>query len=384
LAELQEMKLQRVTDPNIVNEVARQLKICNACRYCEGYCAVWPAMERRRVFQEKDVIFLANLCHNCSDCYTACPFTPPHEFGINIPKAMSEARLESYQKQSTPKATSRLFKKPGRTTELFALTSLGLLFLISTLIGKPSRLVTPQIGLGSFYVIIPYWILISAGLTAGGYVLIAYFLDFRAFCVKIHNGGSFSDFFKPKIAWDAAVDVLNHTYFRGGGTGCSYPKERGSHTFLILHMMIFYGFILAIISTINAAVYQDVLKILPPYEFLTLPVIFGVLGGTLIVVGSTVLLYYKKVSSKELTLEKMRNIDTAFLVILELVSVTGFLTMVLRSSAVLGAVFLIHLAFVLTLFLAAPYGKFVHFVYRFAALENDKLEKINEPILGAA
>ena len=28
-------------------EVARQLQICNACRYCEGFCAVFPAMTRR-------------------------------------------------------------------------------------------------------------------------------------------------------------------------------------------------------------------------------------------------------------------------------------------------------------------------------------------------
>ena len=24
------------------------MTVCNACRYCEGYCAVWPAMELRR------------------------------------------------------------------------------------------------------------------------------------------------------------------------------------------------------------------------------------------------------------------------------------------------------------------------------------------------
>ena len=31
-------------------EVARIMQICNACRYCEGFCAVFPAMERRREF----------------------------------------------------------------------------------------------------------------------------------------------------------------------------------------------------------------------------------------------------------------------------------------------------------------------------------------------
>ena len=28
-------------------EVSRIMTICNACRYCEGFCAVFPAMTRR-------------------------------------------------------------------------------------------------------------------------------------------------------------------------------------------------------------------------------------------------------------------------------------------------------------------------------------------------
>jgi citrate/tricarballylate utilization protein len=31
-------------------EVARQMQICNGCRYCEGFCAVFPAMTRRLEF----------------------------------------------------------------------------------------------------------------------------------------------------------------------------------------------------------------------------------------------------------------------------------------------------------------------------------------------
>ena len=48
------------------DEVARQMQICNACRYCEGFCAVFPAMTRRLEFGKADIHFLANLCHNLS------------------------------------------------------------------------------------------------------------------------------------------------------------------------------------------------------------------------------------------------------------------------------------------------------------------------------
>ena len=37
------------------------LRICNACRYCEGFCAVFPAIERRFTFSEKDLNYLAKI-----------------------------------------------------------------------------------------------------------------------------------------------------------------------------------------------------------------------------------------------------------------------------------------------------------------------------------
>jgi citrate/tricarballylate utilization protein len=57
-------------------EAARQLQICNACRYCEGFCAVFPAMTRRLEFGAADVHYLANLCHGCGACLHACQYAP--------------------------------------------------------------------------------------------------------------------------------------------------------------------------------------------------------------------------------------------------------------------------------------------------------------------
>jgi citrate/tricarballylate utilization protein len=62
-----------VPDFDLVKDGARQMTICNACRYCEGYCAVFPAMEQRRVFTKADLTYLANLCFDCRDCYLRLP-----------------------------------------------------------------------------------------------------------------------------------------------------------------------------------------------------------------------------------------------------------------------------------------------------------------------
>jgi len=61
-----------MSGPELFKDGERQMRICNACRYCEGYCAVFPAMERRRTFTKADLTYLANLCFDCRDCYYAC------------------------------------------------------------------------------------------------------------------------------------------------------------------------------------------------------------------------------------------------------------------------------------------------------------------------
>ena len=65
------------------------MTVCNSCRYCEGFCAVFPAMEMRRAFSDGDLNYLANLCHGCGACYTDCQFSPPHEFNVNVPRTLA-------------------------------------------------------------------------------------------------------------------------------------------------------------------------------------------------------------------------------------------------------------------------------------------------------
>ena len=79
------------------------MTICNACRYCEGYCAVFPALEKRRRFTPGDVVYLANLCHDCQDCYTACMYTAPHEFALNPPQAFAGLREDTYRRYAWPR-----------------------------------------------------------------------------------------------------------------------------------------------------------------------------------------------------------------------------------------------------------------------------------------
>jgi citrate/tricarballylate utilization protein len=81
------------TSSHLTERGLHTLTVCNSCRYCEQYCPVFPAMERRRTFTAGDLAYLANLCHNCGECLYACQYAPPHEFGIDLPRTLAEVRL---------------------------------------------------------------------------------------------------------------------------------------------------------------------------------------------------------------------------------------------------------------------------------------------------
>ena len=96
-----------------LREASRLMTICNACRYCEGLCAVFPAMEMRRTFADADLNYLANLCHGCGACYTDCQYSPPHEFNVNVPATFAKLRNDSYAAYAWPSLLSGAFAANG-------------------------------------------------------------------------------------------------------------------------------------------------------------------------------------------------------------------------------------------------------------------------------
>src|SRR5690242_3068122 len=57
-------------------------------------------MERRLQFSDADLDYLANLCHNCGECYYACQYAPPHEFGVNVPRTLAQIRADYYRRRA--------------------------------------------------------------------------------------------------------------------------------------------------------------------------------------------------------------------------------------------------------------------------------------------
>ncbi len=299
-----------------MHEGERVFRICNACRYCEGYCAVFPAMERRQRFPPADLNYLANLCHNCGECLDACQYAPPHEFGVDVPKLLEQIRNASYREYAWP-----------AQLPVWILVIAGLL--------APGLLAHRG---DSFYMVMPHatMVWLFGGISA--FVAIALAAGLRRF---------WSECGEPVAAVGSPVrDVLTLRYLGG-------PRRW-------FHHLTFYGFGLCFASTATAAFYHYALRLKAPYGYFSLPVVLGTAGGIAIVAGTLGLLSLKHHST--------------FLVLLLLSAATGLTLLALRQSAAMSALLIVHLGIVLALFLTLPYGKFVHAVYRSAALVRYALE----------
>ena len=359
-----------------LKEVERLSTICNACRYCEGFCAVFQAMVLRRTFTNQDLTYFANLCHNCRDCYYACQYAPPHEFDLNFPKAMGQLRVETYEEFTWPNAFSGAFKKNGWLTAIVTLISV--LLVLGFALGHTGSqgLFTAYTGADSFYQIIPYnWMVVPAMLLVGlmGLILIKGGMT----CWR-ESGGSDNgriQFFNMNHHIQAVKDVLILKYLDGGGFGCNYPNEQFSMVRRWFHHCVFYGFGLCFASTTVAAIYDHLFHWPAPYALFSLPVILGTLGGISLMVGVVALLYLKLKMDKAPALPRAMGMDVGFTILLLLTTLSGLVLMLLRTTPLMGLCLSLHLGFVMAFFITLPYGKFVHGIYRYLALVRHAAEQ---------
>jgi citrate/tricarballylate utilization protein len=367
-------------EANLFEEANRQLTICNACRYCEGLCPVFPALEARRSFDSGDIRYLANLCHDCRACYEACMFTEPHEFAINIPKLTSTVRLESFEHWSWPRFLARSFVETPKGILLGVGAALAVL-LSAILLVPRSHLVGLHRGPGSFYQIVSYVAMIVPAVT----------LVFLGSAIWLRGGVRFwseSDSLLSKPAtglgplFRALRDSATTKYLGGGGPGCTYPSAAPSQLRRIFHTLVVWGFLSDLISTTLAFIDQDFFGIQPPYALMSGPVIFGTAGGIALVIGTGGLVVIKMRSGRWLAADNANSLDYAFLVFLGLAACTGLVLLICRSTIAMGSILILHLAAVAALFITAPYGKFVHFVYRGLALIRYQIEIQGAPHAG--
>ena len=349
-------------------EVARQMQICNACRYCEGYCAVFPAMARRLEFAKADVNYLANLCHNCGACYHACQYAPPHAFAVNVPQAMATVRGQTYAEYAWPPAFGALYKRNGLTVALALAAGLAL-FLILGLARNGALLHAPLAG--NFYAVFPHNLMAAIFGAVFGFAMLALAIGVARFWRDVSPGRASG----AAIA-EATRNVLALTYLDGGhGDGCNESDDRYTLARRRFHHFTFYGFMLCFASTSVATLYHYLLDLHAPYALTSLPVLLGTAGGIGLLIGPAGLLWLNLRRDPAAGDPAQRPMDRGFIALLLLTSGTGLALMAWRDSGAMALLLAVHLGVVMALFATLPYGKFAHGIYRSAALLKSAIEK---------
>jgi len=368
-----------VTQNNLISEGQEMMRICNSCRYCEGFCGVWRAMEYRRDFPAGDLTYLSNLCHDCSECYYACQYAPPHEWAINAPLTFARIRGRSYEQYAWPGALACAFRANGLVVSLISALAL-IAFMSGVIFIQGSGALTTAVPGGNFYQVASHATLVVIFGIVGLFSALALVIGLLRFCRDI--GEQVSDLLKPSVLVTTFKEVLQLEYLDGAGWGCTYPGDESSQLRRWFHHFTFYGFLLCFAATTLAAAYHYGFGWHAPHDFTSLPVILGTAGGIGLLVGPGGLLALKLRRNREITDEKQCGIDTAFLVLLFSTSATGLLLLVLRETSAMGMALVIHLGIVMALFLTIPYGKFVHSIYRFAAIAKYALERERKQTIG--
>lgn len=353
-------------------EVARQMQICNACRYCEGFCAVFPAMTRRLEFGKADIHFLANLCHNCGACLHACQYAPPHEFAVNVPQAMAQVRGQTYADYAWPPALGALYQRNGLTLSVALAAGLAL-FLVLAVALKGSLWPT-DLG-GNFYNLFPHNLLVSMFAPVFLFVVFALGMGVTRFWRDVTPATSGAPLSLPATT-EATGNALRLKYLDGGhGEGCNNEDDAFTLSRRRFHHFTFYGFMLCFAATSVATLYHYLFGWVAPYELPSLPKLLGVVGGVSLLIGTSGL-WWLNLRRHPLHGDlAQKPMDLGFIALLFLTSATGLALWLGRGTPALAVLLCLHLGAVMALFATLPYGKFAHGVFRTASLLRHAVEK---------
>lgn len=358
--------MESISVLDVTQEARRNVEICNSCRYCEGLCAVFPAIEMQRAFNKSYIDHLANLCHNCTGCFHACQYTTPHVFDMNVPRALTQVRLASYETYVWPAALGRVFKRNGTIVSLVSALILIVIMLAGLLFVDAGSLFSVQDDPGAFYKIIPYELMVGI---AGGIALfdvLAIALGVRRYWRAIDGKWRYLIAWKPLR--QAFHDAISLKHLGSDGQGCNDENSRFSNRRRRFHHSMMYGFLICFAATSVATIYDHVFGWVAPYAYTSLPVLLGTVGGIGIIIGTAGLTWVKLKMHDGPMWKAVFGMDYAFLNLLFWVSITGIALLALRETSAMGILLIIHLGVVGALFAILPFSKFIHVFFRIASL----------------
>lgn len=348
----------------LIREARRQAEICNACRYCEGYCSVFPALHRERAFSDGSLTQLANLCHNCRGCFYACQYTAPHEFDLNLPAILAEVRRESWERFAWPGPFAKAFRRNGTVIAIAAVLGFALMFLAIRSVGS--------VGGNGFYAALSHNAMVAIFLPAFLFPLVSLAVSLRLYWRETGGGRiGLADLWRATLMIGQMKDLA-----AGHGEGCNFEDEdRFSHARRYAHQAVMYGFLLCFAATATGTILHYGFDRPAPYPLWSLPKLFGLPGGLLLTGGAIWMVALKLRSDPALGDAGFWTGEIGFILLLGFVALSGLLLYAFGQSGAMPLLLALHLGSVLAFFLLTPFSKMVHGVYRTAALVGEAQRK---------
>jgi citrate/tricarballylate utilization protein len=203
---------------------------------------------------------------------------------------------------------------------------------------------------------------------AGGFATVAVAIGYRRASKSFRASGTSWTADRHPRDWQGLLDALTLRHLHGSGPDCTNSEEQRSPWRRWFHHLTMYGFALCFASTSVAALYHVVFGWRAPYGYSSLPVVLGTLGGVGLLVGPLGLFALRRRRDPALSNPSQAGLDESFIFMLFMTSATGLLLLAFRGQPAMALLLIVHLGFVLGLFVTMPYGKFVHGLYRTAAL----------------
>jgi quinone-modifying oxidoreductase subunit QmoC len=353
---------------DLIKSGATDLKKCYQCATCSVACKIapdnapYPRKEmiwaqwglKDRLLADPDVW----LCHQCNDCSTMCP---RGAYPGDVLKAIRKMLIE---KLAWPSFMGKLVGE----SSLFVLT-LGLpvvIVLLLTYFSNGFNFSEPTpVHYGEF---IPYLYIQVIYTLALLFAVVSLVISCRSYWDLLERGnpeaaqGAARKGFFPSLI-EALGEILPHSTFKD----CEANNIRYSS-----HLLAFWGFIGLVITTAIVAFMIDILHLAPPSRYgpLWIPIkILGNAAALAFIIGLTIMVLRRMTSPEQAG--ATAYFDWFFLLIICGTGLTGVLTEIIRwAGSVQGAYFfyMIHLMFILALFLYLPFSKFAHLGYRTIAI----------------
>ena len=146
-------------------------------------------------------------------CYYACPYAPPHEFAVNVPKALSGLRADTYADYAWPRVLSGLYRNNAFLVGLVTTVCVALAFVLTLVFQGSSTLFSAHEGTGAFYAVVPYGAMVFPATVMFFYAIFALLAGFVSFWRRTR--GSVADLVNPAAFVHALKDAFGLEYMKG-------------------------------------------------------------------------------------------------------------------------------------------------------------------------